>query len=113
MDVSNFGMSGRATSSVDPGSPSNAQYQARLESVKRHHDDLEQKAREKAERDQIKNEERRRRGKEELDRKAAKAGESVKAWEKKSADTVERRQQLAIKNDGEFDAKMAAAKMKK
>jgi len=104
-------ISGRASSSSDLGN-SRSLYEARRNTVKAYHQELEQRAQEKFEKDQNKLEEKRRLGKEAQNKKAATAGDAVKAWEKRNSVTAEKRKELSMRNDGEFAAKMSAAEQR-
>jgi hypothetical protein len=75
-------------------------YAARLERVKSHHMDLEQKANEKLERDKQYLEEKRRMGKNEMDKRAGLASEYNNAWQDRN-DTASRRRNQQ-NNDGEM-----------
>lgn len=105
--------SGRQASvSNDGGNDLRQNYLRRLDSVKSFKQDLERQAIEKAERDAIKLAEKQRLGREEQMKKAAKAGDYCKEWEKRSEASSQRRQELAIQNDGACFVKMTAAQQR-
>lgn len=87
-----------------------AEYPLRLERVQSHHLDLEGKAREKLENDKNFLEEKRRRGKGEVNEKAGKARETVLAWEQRNAATAAERKRMAVVTDDEIVQKAAAYK---
>jgi len=101
---------GRASSANEPGkTPTRALQRQRTMQAKAHNEDLEAQALEKLARDKAFLEEKQQRGKAFQNNKAERAGEGVKAWEKKSTASKERREVLSVQNDGVCIAKMAAA----
>lgn len=88
------------------------QYVHRSKSVALFHQDLERQRMEKAEKDRLKLEEKQRLGRAHQQRKAAKAGEYVDGWEKKSVASATQRQSLAVQDHSESIEKMSVAKQR-
>lgn len=97
---------GGASTSTGLGSSMRLMYDSRRENAKVVHEDADRLAREKRERDTAYLEEKRRLGKAFQQNKAAQAGETVKAWEKRNAATAIERQKQAVQNNGDFERKM-------
>lgn len=100
-------MSGRARSSTDGGV--RGPYEERRETVKAFQRSQERKATEKALQDKTKLEQKRANAKQVQDEKTARVREGIKVWEQKNEATQQKRDELAVKDSGHFDAKMADA----
>lgn len=100
--LSSPGVSQELTSSFMSRSPQSDVYAARLVRVKSHHLELEEKAQQKFRKDQEFLEEKRRKGKDEMSKRAGKIKEYNTAWEQRNDSYSRRREELNQSDDTEM-----------
>lgn len=102
------------TSQFLTGPRSNSEvYAERLQRNKDHFADLEEQGKQKFERDEMYNQEKRRLGKAEMDKKANKAKEYLVAWENRNDTAERRRQEYGVSSDQDMMQRLADFKEKR